>query len=102
MLLPTLTRTYGPQPSPGPNHSSDVYQHVLDLFHGWSESGPGWDQDQTNIDAPWRSQSQSQKFCQGLDCLVPGPAKMAPDWTKLNFLNTSALAMPSTSQPMLG
>ena len=56
----------------------------------WSKSGPGLDQDQTNIDGPWRSQSQSQKFHQGLDCPVSSLAKMAPDQTKPNFPNTTS------------
>ena len=54
----------------------------------WTESGPGLDLDQTDIDGPrW---SQSQIFHQGLDCLVSGLAKMAQDRTKLNFPNTNA------------
>ena len=52
-------------------------------------SGPSLNQDQTNIDSPWRSWSQSQKLCQGWDCQVSGPAKMAWDWIRPNFPNTS-------------
>ena len=50
-----------------------------------SKSALGLHRDQTNIDSPWQSWSQSQKFHWGPDCLVSCPAKMAPDWTKPNF-----------------
>ena len=52
-------------------------------------SGPGLDWDQTDLDGPWQSQSRSQNFCLGPDCLVSGPEKMAWDWTRPNFPNTS-------------
>ena len=55
----------------------------------WSESGLGLDWDQTIKDHPWQSWSQSQKFHRGPDHPVSGLAKMAPDWTRLNFPNTS-------------
>ena len=58
-------------------------------YFSWSECGLGLDWDWTDIDSPRQSWSQSQKFLQGLDHLVSGPAKMAPDWTKLNFPNTT-------------
>ena len=51
-----------------------------------SKSGLGPDQDQTNLDGPWRSQNVRL----GPDCPVSGPAKMAPDRTRPNFPNTSA------------
>ena len=50
---------------------------------------PSLDKDQTNIDGPRQSQSQSQIFHQGPDCLVSGPGKMARHQTKLNFPNTN-------------
>ena len=50
-------------------------------------SGLGLDWDQTDLDGPWRS--QSQKFCLGPDCPVSGPAKMARDRTRPNFPNTT-------------
>ena len=52
-------------------------------------SGPGLDQDQTDLDGPWRSRSRSQNFCLGPDCPVSGPAKMAWDRTRPNFPNTN-------------
>ena len=55
--------------------------------------GLGLDQDQTDIDSPWWSQSQSQNFCQGLDCLVSSLAKMAWDRTRPNFPNTSTMVL---------
>ena len=54
-----------------------------------SKSGLGLDWDQTDIDSPWQSWSQAQKFCKGLDRPVSGPAKMAPDQTKPKFPNTN-------------
>ena len=54
------------------------------------QSGLGLDQDQTNLDGLWQSRSWSQNFCEGQDRLVSGPAKMARDWTRLNFPNTRA------------
>ena len=51
----------------------------------WTWSGPGPDRYRPSL----QSQSQSQKLGQGLDRPVSGPAKMAPDWTRPNFPNTS-------------
>ena len=60
-------------------------------------SGPRLDRDQTNIDGPWQSRSWSQQFCQGPDCPVSGPAKMARDRTRPNFPNTT----PNINMPWL-
>ena len=51
--------------------------------------GLGLDWDQTDIDSLWWSRSWSQNFCQGPDCPVSSLAKMAWDWTRPNFPNTS-------------
>ena len=59
-------------------------------------SGPGLDRDQTDIDSPWRSQSRSQKLCQGWDRQVSGPAKTAWDRTRPNFPNTSPVVGDSS------
>ena len=87
-LTPTTLTCFVPPPSPFAHRFCTTKWCIF----SWSESGPGLDEDQTDIDSPGWSRSQSQKFCQGPDCPVSGPAKMAWDQTRLNFPNTTPVA----------